>query len=71
MNSATAKKISKNPFYTPNDDQQYSIDKLNAIKHDVLPVHDSSFHIHPVESTQEVSEIEKPKRKKRKGLNEN
>lgn len=78
MNSITARKISKNPFYTPNEDQQYSIDKLNVqdreiktIKHDVLPIHDSSFLIHPVETIEEVAEVEKPKRRKRKETVEN
>jgi hypothetical protein len=71
MNSITAKKISKNPFYTPNEDQQYSIDKLNVIKHDVLPVHDSSLPLNPTEITQGVSGVEKPKRRKRKEKIEN
>jgi hypothetical protein len=80
MNSVTARKISKNPFYTPNEDQQYKIDSLEAqkseiktIKHDILPIHNSELPINPTEETQEVLGVEeKPKRRKRKEIiNEN
>ena len=64
MNSVTAEKLNKNPFYIPNEDQQYQIQKHidkkeKVVEYGELPLHDTSI---PVEV--------KPKRRGRKAKNE-